>query len=141
MEEVKLFVAGKAFIVYKKKVLIIRESTQYSEGTHAGKFDLPGGRLKPGERLEESMHREIFEETGLKMQIGKPLFVNESMPIVKNEKWQIIRIFYMCVAETDKVLLSKDHDSYEWIIPSEYKKYSIIENLHPIFEEYLKQEF
>jgi len=65
--EPKLFVATKAFIVYNNKVLILRESIKYQEGTNHGKYDVVGGRVKPGQRFDESLLREIKEETGLEI--------------------------------------------------------------------------
>ena len=92
----KLFVAIKAFIVHNGKVLLIKESTSYTDGSHAGKFGVVGGRVEPGEQFEESLLREIKEETGLNVKIGRPFFVNEWRPEVRGELWQIIGIFIEC---------------------------------------------
>ncbi len=75
--EIKLFVAVKGFIINNGKVLLIKESTKYADGANAGKFDVVGGRVKPGQRFDESLVREIKEETGLGVVIGRPFFVNE----------------------------------------------------------------
>ena len=65
----KLFIAVKAFVVNNDKILVLRESEQYEEGVHAGKFDVIGGRLEPGEDLCESALREIKEETDLNIEV------------------------------------------------------------------------
>jgi len=57
----KLFVATKAFIVFNGKVLLIKESDNYAEGTNTGKFDVVGGRVELGQRFDESLLREIKE--------------------------------------------------------------------------------
>src|SRR3990167_11245381 len=124
----KIFVATKAFIVYNGKVLILREVNTYQDGTNIGRFDVPGGRLQPGQRFDESLLREITEETGLAVKIGKPFFVNEWRPVVRGEQWQIVGIFFACTAKSNNVVLSKDHDKFEWIDPKDFKKYNIIEN-------------
>jgi 8-oxo-dGTP diphosphatase len=74
---IHLFAATKAFILYQGKVLLLRESTQYSDGSNAGGYDVVGGRVTPGERFDESLLREIREETGLSVRIGRPFFMNE----------------------------------------------------------------
>lgn len=135
----KLFAATKAFVVNKNKVLILQESTKYTEGTNAGRFDVPGGRVKPGERFNEGLRREVQEETGLKIKIGKPFFVNEWRPIVNGEKWQIIASFFECKSTANKVKLSKDHADFKWIKPKDYKKYNLIPNLDVAFKAYLKK--
>ena len=136
--ETKLFVATKAFILHQGKVLLLQESTQYADGANAGKFDLAGGRIKPGQRFDESLKREVREETGLKIKIGRPFFVSEWRPVVRKEQWQIVGIFFICHAKTDKVVLSKDHAASIWINPGEYKKQRLIENLKPVFSTFLK---
>ena len=136
--EIKLFTATKAFIVYNGKVLLLKESMKYTDGSNAGKFDVVGGRVKPGQRFDESLIREIQEETGLNIKIGRPFFVNEWRPIVRGEQWQIVGTFFECFSESDKVLLSEDHEEYVWIDPKEYKKYNLIDNLIPAFEEWLQ---
>ncbi|MBI2889130.1 MAG: NUDIX domain-containing protein [Candidatus Liptonbacteria bacterium] len=150
--EPRLFIATKAFIVRGlvkpqsgngaggKEVLVVRESNKYEEGTNAAKFDVVGGRLTPGERFDESLRREIKEETGLDVEIGKPFFVNEWRPVVKGEKWQVVGVFFECEAGEGEIKLSKDHDAFEWILPEEYMKYPLIENLKAAFEAYLARK-
>jgi len=53
--EPKLFIATKAFIEHNGKVLILRESPKNEFGTNAGKCDVVGGRLNPGETYEEAL--------------------------------------------------------------------------------------
>ena len=60
--EIKLSPATKAFIVYDQKVLLLKESAKYEDGMNAGKFDVVGGRVKPGQRFDKSLIREIQEE-------------------------------------------------------------------------------
>jgi 8-oxo-dGTP diphosphatase len=134
----KLFCATKAFIIFDGKVLIIRESVKYKDGANFGKYDVVGGRIKPGQRFDESLLREIKEETSLNVKIGDPFFVGEWRPKVDGENWQIVGTFFRCDANTSLVKLSKDHDNFEWINPKDYKKYNIIENLYPAFEAFLK---
>ena len=37
----------------------------------------PGGRLAPGESLKECVVREVYEETGLKVEVGNLVYVSE----------------------------------------------------------------
>ena len=134
----KLFAAVKAFIINDGRVLILKESNKYQDGSNAGKWDVVGGRVKPGERFDESLIREIEEETGLKIKIGKPFAVNEWRPNVRGEQWQIIATFFECFSDSDEVNLSEDHEEFKWINPKDYKKYNIIETNWPAFENYLE---
>lgn len=136
--EIKLFVATKAFIERDGKVLILRESSKYQDGTNTAKYDVAGGRITPGEFLLDALRREVKEETGLEIEIGAPFFADESIPRpqVRSEEWQIVKVYFPCKA-TGEVKLSKDHDHYEWIDPKDYRSADLIPNLHPAFEAYL----
>lgn len=135
----KLFMATKAFVAHQGKILILRESQKYLSGTNKGKFDVAGGRLRPGERFDEGLLREIKEETGLDVKIGKPFFAGEWRPVVEGKQLQIVGVFFECFSETDKVVLGKDHDKFMWIRPEDHRKYNIIDNLMPAFEAYLEK--
>jgi 8-oxo-dGTP diphosphatase len=134
---IKLFVATKAFIEHDGKVLVLRESNKYADGSNVAKYDVPGGRVEPGQHFLKSLHREIDEETGLVGEVHEPFFVNEWRPVVHGEEWQIVGIFFSCAVVSPKVRLSPDHDAYEWINPAEFTRYNLITNLHLAFEAYL----
>lgn len=49
-------------IVSGGRALLIRKG----RGPYIGRYDLPGGKVEFGERLEDALQREVFEETGLR---------------------------------------------------------------------------
>jgi len=134
-----MFVATKAFIVHQGKVLLLKESSKYSDGTNAGRYDVVGGRVEPGERFDDSLLREIKEETGLEAEVGRPFYVNEWRPQVRGENWQIVGTFFECEVEAPEVVLSEDHEEFVWIDPKDFKNYNIIPNLVPAFESFLSR--
>ncbi len=139
MSDIKIFAATKAFIIYNGKMLLLRESGKYVDGTNSGRYDVVGGRVEPGQRFDESLLREIKEETGLEnIKIGRPFSVNEWRPVVRGEQWQIIATFFECFADSDQVVLSADHDDYIWIDPKDFRQFNIMQNLIPVFESYLE---
>lgn len=136
----KQFIATKALIEFEGRVLVIRESSEYEDGTNANKFDVVGGRLEVGEKFYEALVREAKEEAGLDIEVGDPFFVSEWRPNVKGEDWQIVGIFFKCQTLSNQVSLSKDHDKYLWIDPKEYKEVGVIENLFPVFDKYIQNK-
>lgn len=114
-KETKQRIAFKAVIAKDDKVLILREANTYAEGTNRGRYHFPGGRLEPGEAWEDGLRREVKEETGLEIEIGKPLFVGEWRPVIKGVPHQIIALFVICTPISDDITLSEEHDHYEWV--------------------------
>lgn len=133
--DTKLFIATKAFIERDGKVLVVREAGQYQDGTNIGRYDVPGGRLTPGEQWQDALTREVKEETGLDITVGTPFYVGEWRPTPRGEQWQIIGIFFGCQA-SGEVTLGPDHDAFEWIDPANHASYNIIPNLALAFAEY-----
>ncbi|HEA46265.1 MAG TPA: NUDIX domain-containing protein [Candidatus Pacearchaeota archaeon] len=138
--ENKVFPATKAFVVYTGRVLIIRESSNYKEGTSPGRYDVSGGRVKSGQTYYQSLLREIREETGLVVRIRnrhKPFHIDEWRVDIHGDELQIVGAYFECFADSDQVILSKDHDRFEWINPEDYGKFNLIPGLERAFESYL----
>ncbi len=138
----KLFVGAKALVVHEGKVLIVRESGDYEEGLHEGKWDVPGGRLDDGESFFDGLKREVREEAGLEVTPVRVVRLAENFPEIKGEKCHIIRIYMECELEAaPTVVLSTDHDKFEWIDPEEHEKYRLVDtptdNVHDVMEEYI----
>lgn len=66
-------VRATGILIENRKILIVKQSISNNRA-----WSLPGGRLESGETLEQAVVREIFEETGVKTQIEKLLYVCES---------------------------------------------------------------
>jgi len=56
--------AAYAIIVYDGRVLLV-------ELRHSGKYHPPGGGIGVGERIEDALKREIREETGIEVEVGR----------------------------------------------------------------------
>jgi 8-oxo-dGTP diphosphatase len=109
-------IATKALIVNEKgQFLILREAKTYEEGTNIGRYQLPGGRLELGEAFTDGLKREVNEETGLKVEIGKPIYVGEWRPVIKGVQNQIVGIFFLCKPLSEDVRLSLEQVIAEYI--------------------------
>lgn len=123
-----LQVAAKAAILSPDgKVLILREAATGKNNTKVGYWGLIGGRLEPGETFEAALTREILEETGLTVRVGKPLYVGEWHPVIRDVPHQIIAIFMECYSDTVDVRLSSEHDEFAWIKPADRSSYDMME--------------
>lgn len=126
-EEVTRFLAAKAIIRNGEgKFLILRESGSYEEGTNFGKWDVPGGRLEAGETLHDGLVREVSEEVGINFVTERLLDARENFPVIKGKKTHIVRLYYLCSTSDTNVVLSTDHDRFEWITKDELQNYEVM---------------
>lgn len=61
-------------------------------------FDLPGGRVEPGERVVETLVREWREETGMEIEVGPFLMVQEGLRLDRGARRYAWRSFFFDVA-------------------------------------------
>lgn len=126
-KDLVLRVAAKGLIVnHKGHVLILREAGTYKDGTNIGRYHLPGGRLEVGEAFNDGLMREVKEETGLEVEPLKPLFVGEWRPVIRDIPHQIIALYMACLAKSNSVALSDEHDHFEWIKPQDHVKFDLM---------------
>lgn len=109
-------VAVKGLVVYQGKALIIKRSEYDPFG--AGEYEFPGGRLEFGEDLNAALKREIMEETGLDVEVGRILYARG---FLKHERRQVVVLTWLCHAKSAEVTLSKEHTHYIWADKAQMK--------------------
>jgi colanic acid biosynthesis protein WcaH len=108
-------VSVEALIVIGGSLLFLKRKNQPA----IGQWWFPGGRMHKGESFEETLYREINEETGL--QISSCKFINVYSRIFPER--HDITVAFLCKCE-GKIVLNSEH--------SEYRLFSVVpENLHP----------
>jgi 8-oxo-dGTP diphosphatase len=86
----------------------------------------PGGRVSKGETMGEAIKREILEETGLSD-------VEILMPITfwagKHGKDKLEAICFLAEYHSGKVVLSDEHEAYQWADVDKINKLSVTHSL------------
>lgn len=111
--------AAKGFIFFKNKLLLLRESEAYIRSRNRGKYDVPGGKVEPGEDPLEALKREAVEEAGLVVAVSNPFYTMQWSQTFDNTQYEIQGTFYICHANADQVKLSPAHDMALWMYPKE----------------------
>lgn len=105
--ERKFFFSTKALIIEDNKFLAMYKIV-------GGKrwWDLPGGRMEFGETAEETLFREIREELGVEI---KPIKLIDTWNYMSNENSQTVGVIYYSEIISGEIIISEEHDGYEWI--------------------------
>lgn len=113
-DDIKFLQKAVVFHPTESKILALKRTMQ--EHSRPGKWDLVGGNVHYGENHEESLRREIREESGLEVAELKPLRVFSQM---MNDIYHLF-IGYKATALSDQVVISEEHTEYKWVTPEEF---------------------
>jgi len=110
-----------AFIKKNGKYLAIKRVKNVEVGT----WEVPGGRVKFGEKVEDALIREIKEETGLKIKIKKFLGYGQGLkcPHENGTTRHRFILYFECEVISGKLKLDEyEAKEYRWITWDEFKK-------------------
>ena len=71
-------VAVDAVVEHDGQILLI----EYNDARLGRHWGLPGGGVEPGESIHQALSREVLEETGAHVLVGRLLLVNEYDPVL-----------------------------------------------------------
>lgn len=91
------------------RCLVLRRAAT-SKG-NAGKWDFPGGKLEPGEQIEQALCRETIEETGLVTSVERVVGAAQS----ELPDRIVAYLFMEGFVQGGEIRLSEEHDGYEWV--------------------------
>src|SRR5512139_3231757 len=107
-------------------------STQRSETRRMpGRWELPGGKIKQGERAEECLKREVREELDLEVSVGRPLkTVTHQYPTF------VVTLYpYICKITSGSMKLH-EHKAFKWLLPEKLHELDWAAADVPLIEDY-----
>ncbi|MBI4433372.1 NUDIX domain-containing protein [Candidatus Uhrbacteria bacterium] len=102
--------AAKAFLVHDGRVLLLRRRP--NDVHQPGAWDIPGGRLAPGESPFVGLAREIREEVGIAATVDLPLDVHH---FTRQDGQVITMLVFLCHPQSTNIVLSEEHTEYQWV--------------------------
>ena len=137
--EYKLNIRAAGVIIHNNKILA-------HKNTNSDHYALIGGRVEIGENSEDTVKREIMEETGKKVETIGYISTIENFFEMQGKKYHEIMFIHKVefineqdkqIQETIKNIEGKDYLQYEWLDIEKIDQYNI---LPKIIKEILKEE-
>jgi ADP-ribose pyrophosphatase YjhB (NUDIX family) len=121
--------AVSASIFRDDKVLLVRRARSPGKGI----YSLPGGRVEFGESLHTAVHREIDEETGVKIAIVGLAGWREVLPAAGGGGHYVIMSFAARWIGREPHL-NDELDDFRWRAPDTLGDLKVTDGLHEIIE-------
>jgi len=93
---------SKVVIKHGSRILFLQKTNK--------EWELPGGHLNRGENFNQGAIREVFEETGIKLNKLKPIIIQKMFAL------------FSCKIKISKVKLSHEHVDYCWATNKSVRK-------------------
>jgi ADP-ribose pyrophosphatase YjhB (NUDIX family) len=121
--------AVSAAIFRDGRILLVRRAKSPARGF----YSLPGGRVEYGETLHAALHREVDEETALKIDIAGLAGWREVVPGVTGGGHYLIMSFAARWIAGEPVL-NDEHDDFGWLAPDALGDLKVTDGLADIIE-------
>jgi 8-oxo-dGTP diphosphatase len=121
--------AVSAAIFRDGKILLVRRARSPAKGH----YSLPGGRVEFGETLHTALHREVDEETALKIEIAGLAGWREVVPGTSGGGHYVIMSFAARWSSGEPVL-NDEHDDFRWLAPESLDDLKVTDGLPEIIE-------
>jgi 8-oxo-dGTP pyrophosphatase MutT (NUDIX family) len=124
MKEDLFFLGVKALIRRPDgKVLVCRLNKDIRNERNPEGWDIPGGRIKQGERIKDVLKREILEEVGITVTGEFELIVMSPTAIrlkaLDREVGLIFGIYEYNIDQDATIMLGDEHEEYAWVSPAD----------------------
>lgn len=124
----KFHIGLKAIIKCNSEILLIKTASR-------GHWEVPGGRIDKAENCDAVLAREIFEETGMKLDLTNKRLVHVSNDTYKgyaeeHDGIKLCLIFYEIEIDSKPdVKVSHEHSEYQWININDSNNLTMMEEI------------
>ena len=83
------------FEVIARAIILADGKVLFQRNLEGGELALPGGHIERGETLKQTLIRELEEETGLRIFVGKLVYINENYFEQKGEEVHELGFYFL----------------------------------------------
>ena len=99
------------------KILLLKRSEK--KDFSGGIWEYITGRMVQFEEPYEALAREIKEESGLTVEVVKPISTYHLFRGEKTPENELVGIMFWCRSTSSDVTLSEEHTDFKWVTPNE----------------------
>jgi len=119
-------------VVCDGKILLEKRKNEPGKG----KWSVPGGLVELGESVEQTVTREVKEETGL--EVEKPEHIDVVDNIIRDEsgrvKYHFVIIDYFMKLKGGTLKAASDAEELKWVPLSDVEKYDLTKTFRAFFQ-------
>jgi len=144
----QFFFAQKAFITNEGNLLLVKKSAD--DPYHPNEWEVPGGRMDFGEKVEEHIAREVMEEVGIEIEAGKPFAIwtwqmHKVNALGESVASQVVAVARLCVPKSLNIDTQHRVDDdflaeTEWVPFSKVLQYNLIPDMIPVVKAFLEEK-
>jgi mutator protein MutT len=121
-----------AVIIKDGKILLEKRKNEPGKG----KWSIPGGLVELGESVEQTVIREVKEETGL--EVEKPEHIDVVDNVIRDEngevKYHFVIIDYFVKLKGGTMKAMSDAEELRWVTFDEVEKYDLTKTFREFFQ-------
>ena len=119
-------------IIRNEKGEILLCKMPINRGAYPGQWAIPGGGIEEGEKIRETLVRELREEVGLEVADIDPFSFDDDVREKINkdgskEKLYLIHLVFECLAIGEEVKINDEFEEYAWVKPEKVIDYDLNE--------------
>ncbi|HVP26893.1 MAG TPA: NUDIX hydrolase [Candidatus Bathyarchaeia archaeon] len=121
-----------AIIICNGKILLEKRGNEPGKG----KWSIPGGLVELGETVEQTVIREVKEETGLEVEKPEHIDVVDNIDLDENGriKYHFIIIDFLVKLKSGILKAASDAAEVRWVLLSEVEKYELTKTFRAFYE-------
>ena len=121
-----------AVVICKGKILLEKRKGEPGRG----KWSIPGGLVELGERIEETVIREVKEETGLDVESPELIDVVDNISVDDDGRvrYHFVIVDYFVKLKGGTLKAADDAEELRWVAFNQVEKYDLTKTFRGFFE-------